>query len=70
MSEQNDLSSLEPNGSADVYDCVIVGAGSAGWVLAGRLGEDSDVRVLVIEAGPPDTEPVKAEVRPELIAEP
>jgi hypothetical protein len=36
------------------YDYVIVGAGSAGCVVAGRLGEDRDVRVAVLEAGPPD----------------
>ena len=41
-----------------MYDYVIVGAGSAGCVLAARLGEDRDVRVAVIEAGPPDSEPV------------
>jgi choline dehydrogenase-like flavoprotein len=41
-----------------MYDYVIVGAGSAGCVLAARLGEDRDVRVGVIEAGPPDSEPV------------
>jgi choline dehydrogenase len=39
-----------------MYDHVIVGAGSAGCVLAARLGEDPDVRVAVIEAGPPDDE--------------
>jgi choline dehydrogenase len=36
------------------YDYVIVGAGSAGCVLAARLSEDQDVSILVIEAGPPD----------------
>ena len=39
------------------YDYVIVGAGSAGCVLAYRLGEDPGVRIAVIEAGPADTDP-------------
>ena len=40
-----------------MYDYVIVGAGSAGCVVADRLGEDPDVKVAVIEAGPPDDAP-------------
>ncbi|MBY0421261.1 MAG: GMC family oxidoreductase N-terminal domain-containing protein, partial [Parvularculaceae bacterium] len=47
-----------PAADAGEFDYVIVGGGSAGATLAGRLSEDASLRVCLIEAGKRDTDPL------------
>src|SRR5919109_3206787 len=46
-----------PADSSDSFDYIIVGAGSAGCVVANRLTEHGDASVLILEAGPRDLSP-------------
>jgi choline dehydrogenase-like flavoprotein len=43
--------------NSEAFDYVIVGAGSAGCVLANRLTASGRHRALLLEAGPSDTHP-------------
>ncbi len=44
--------------SSETYDVIVVGAGSAGCVVAGRLAAETEARVLVLEDGGRDSSPL------------
>lgn len=43
--------------SEETFDYIVIGAGTAGCVVAGRLSEQGKYSICVLEAGPPDSNP-------------
>eukprot|EP00668_Euglena_longa_P014869 GGOE01018903.1.p1 GENE.GGOE01018903.1~~GGOE01018903.1.p1 ORF type:complete len:597 (-),score=82.44 GGOE01018903.1:429-2219(-) len=62
------LTSLSRTTLRNSYDYIVVGAGSAGCVVASRLSERPDVSVLLLEAGGDDRETLISKVRIPLLA--
>ncbi|WOO83123.1 Oxygen-dependent choline dehydrogenase [Vanrija pseudolonga] len=52
------VKSAHPRDVADTFDFIVLGGGAGGNTVAGRLAENSKVKVLVVEAGPGDPENV------------
>jgi len=51
------MSDGQMGGSADEFDYLVIGAGTGGCVVAGRLSERRELRIGIIEAGPMDRHP-------------
>lgn len=59
MASEIEMTQAAANATGDrSYDVIVVGGGSAGCLIAGRLAQETDAKVLLIEAGGHDTNPL------------